>query len=35
VQVRLELTFEVEGVTKPACVAELLLRYYFAEEGPS
>jgi acyl dehydratase len=29
VQVTLELTFEVEGVAKPACVAELLLRYYF------
>ena len=30
VQVALELTFEVEGSPKPACVAELLLRYYFA-----
>jgi acyl dehydratase len=30
VQVRLELTFEIEGGTKPACVAELLLRYFFA-----
>jgi acyl dehydratase len=29
VQVALELTFEVEGAAKPACVAELLLRYYF------
>jgi len=29
VQVVLELTFEVEGSPKPACVAELLLRYYF------
>jgi acyl dehydratase len=29
VQVILELTFEVEGSSKPACVAELLLRYYF------
>jgi len=29
VQVRLDLVFEVEGATKPACVAELLLRYYF------
>ncbi len=34
VQVRLELTFEVEGATKPACVAELLLRYYFADGTP-
>lgn len=33
VQVRLELTFEAEEAAKPACVAELLLRYYFAEEG--
>ncbi len=31
VQVRLELTFEMEGAAKPACVAELLLRYFFAE----
>jgi acyl dehydratase len=31
VQVRLELTFEIEGGAKPACVAELLLRYFFAE----
>ncbi len=29
VQVTLDLTFEVEGSAKPACVAELLLRYYF------
>jgi acyl dehydratase len=29
VQVALDLTFEVEGSSKPACVAELLLRYYF------
>jgi len=29
VQAILELTFEVEGSSKPACVAELLLRYYF------
>jgi acyl dehydratase len=29
VQVAIELTFEVEGAAKPACVAELLLRYYF------
>jgi len=29
VQAVLELTFEVEGSSKPACVAELLLRYYF------
>ncbi len=31
VQARIELTFEVEGAAKPACVAELLLRYYFEE----
>ncbi|MGO9029955.1 MAG: MaoC family dehydratase [Acidimicrobiales bacterium] len=31
VQVALDLTFEVDGSTKPACVAELLLRYYFGE----
>ena len=31
VQVTLELTFEIEGGAKPACVAELLLRYFFAE----
>ena len=30
VQASLELTFEVEGSAKPACVAQLLLRYYFA-----
>jgi hypothetical protein len=28
VQVRLDTTFEVEGQSKPACVAEPLLRYY-------
>ena len=28
VQVVLELTFEVEGREKPACVAEAVLRYY-------
>lgn len=28
VQATMLLTFEVEGVTKPACVAEVLLRYY-------
>ncbi len=28
VQVALELTFETEGGAKPACVAELLFRYY-------
>jgi hypothetical protein len=22
------LTFEIEGVAKPACVAEVLMRYY-------
>jgi acyl dehydratase len=31
VQAQIELTFEVEGAPKPACVAELLLRYYFGE----
>jgi len=31
VQVTLELTFEIEAGAKPACVAELLLRYFFAE----
>ena len=31
VQVGLELTFEIEGGAKPACVAELLLRYFFTE----
>ena len=31
VQARLELVFETEGGAKPACVAELLLRYYFEE----
>ncbi|HEY4928253.1 MAG TPA: MaoC family dehydratase [Acidimicrobiales bacterium] len=29
VQARVELVFETEGSTKPACVAELILRYYF------
>jgi acyl dehydratase len=29
VQVTIDLTFEVEGSSKPACVAELILRYYF------
>ena len=28
VQVKLRLTFEIEGGTKPACVAEVLFRYY-------
>jgi acyl dehydratase len=28
VQVTLEVTYEVEGATKPACVAEVLFRYY-------
>lgn len=28
VQATMLLTFEVEGATKPACVAEVLLRYY-------
>ena len=31
VQARLELVYETEGSAKPACVAELLLRYYFEE----
>ena len=31
VQVGLVLTFEVEGGEKPACVADLLLRYFFQE----
>ena len=29
VQLVLEATFEVEGADKPACVAELVFRYYF------
>ena len=28
VQITMEITFEVEGAAKPACVAELLFRYY-------
>jgi acyl dehydratase len=28
VQVALEVTFEIEGATKPVCVAEVLFRYY-------
>ena len=28
VQITMEFTFEIEGATKPACVAELLFRYY-------
>jgi len=28
VQVILEVTFEVEGASKPSCVAELVFRYY-------
>jgi acyl dehydratase len=28
VQVKMRFTFEVEGATKPACVAENLVRYY-------
>ena len=31
VQARLEIVFETEGASKPSCVAELLLRYYFQE----
>jgi acyl dehydratase len=27
-QVTLNVTFEIEGATKPACVAEVLFRYY-------
>jgi acyl dehydratase len=30
VQVMVEATYEVEGATKPSCVAELLFRYYGA-----
>jgi acyl dehydratase len=30
VQVTVEATYEVEGATKPSCVAELLFRYYGA-----
>jgi acyl dehydratase len=29
VQVTLRTTFEIEGGTKPACVADLVLRYFF------
>jgi acyl dehydratase len=28
-QVYVETTFEVEGATKPSCVAELIFRYYY------
>jgi acyl dehydratase len=28
-QLVLEATFEIEGASKPACVAELVFRYYF------
>jgi acyl dehydratase len=28
-QVVVETTFEVEGATKPSCVAELIFRYYY------
>ena len=28
VQVALDVTFEIEGATKPVCVAEILFRYY-------
>ena len=28
VQVTMEVTFEIEGGTKPVCVAEILFRYY-------
>jgi acyl dehydratase len=27
-QITMKLTFEVEGTTKPACVAEIVFRYY-------
>jgi acyl dehydratase len=27
-QIAMELTFEVEGASKPSCVAEVLFRYY-------
>ena len=33
VQVTLETTFEIEGTDKPACVAELVLRYYFNDDA--
>jgi acyl dehydratase len=29
-QLTLEATFEIEGATKPSCVAELVFRTYFA-----
>ena len=28
VQVTIEVTFEVEGSSKPSCVAEVIFRYY-------
>jgi acyl dehydratase len=28
-QVCVETTFEVEGASKPSCVAELIFRYYY------
>ena len=28
-QVTIEVTFEVEGATKPSCIAEVIFRYYF------
>jgi hypothetical protein len=28
VQVSMKLTFEVEGASKPSCVAEVVYRYY-------
>jgi hypothetical protein len=30
VQASLEMTFEIESSAKPACVAEILFRYYRA-----
>lgn len=30
VQMTLEATFEIEGASKPSCVAELVFRTYFA-----
>ena len=30
IQITVEATFEIEGATKPSCVAELVFRTYFA-----
>ena len=29
VQVVLDLTFEIEGATKPSCVAQVVYRYFY------